>query len=86
MASKDFSIALDHLARIRRNINCVTYQEQDGTIVFALIYRISSDSYVFLRSPSSMILLHIDNHYPRCIGYADNREQFAIAIYEYLTT
>ncbi len=85
MTTTNFSIALDRIARIRRNINCVTYEEQDGTVVFALIYRLSKNSYVFLRSPSSMILLHVDNHYPLVIGYADNREQFAIAIYEHLT-
>lgn len=85
MATTNFSIALDQIARIRRNINCVTYQEKDGTVVFALIYRLSSNAYVYLRSPSSMVLLHVDNHYPRVIGYADNREQFAIAIYEHLT-
>lgn len=85
MTTTNFSIALDQIARIRRNINCVNYEEQDGTVVFALIYRLSSNAYVFLRSPSSMVLLHVDNHYPRVIGYADNREQFAIAIYEHLT-
>ena len=85
MTTTNFAIALDQIARIRRNINCINYEEQDGTVVFALIYRLSSNAYVFLRSPSSMVLLHVDNHYPRVIGYADNREQFAIAIYEHLT-
>ena len=84
MTTSNFSITVDQVARIRRNINCVTYEEQDGTVVFALIYRLSSNAYVYLRSPSSMVLLHVDNQYPVVIGYADNREQFAIAIYEHL--
>ena len=79
----NFSAVVDQITRIRRNINCVNYEELDGTVVFALIYRLSSNAYVFLRSPSSMIMLHVDNHYPEVIGYADNREQFAIAIYNY---
>lgn len=70
---------------IRRNVNCVSYLEHDGSIIFGLVYRLSSNAYVFLKSPSSMVLLHVDNHYPRVIGYADNREQFALAIYEHLT-
>ena len=83
MTTSNFSAVVDQIARIRRNINCVNYEEQDGTVVFALIYRLSSNAYVFLRSPSSMVLLHVDNHYPRVIGYADNREQFSIVIYNY---
>ena len=85
MATSNFSAVVDKIARIRRNIKCVNYEEQDGTVVFALIYRLSSNAYVYLRSPSSMVLLHVDNQYPQVIGYADNREQFAIAIYEHLT-
>ena len=85
MTTSNFSTAVDQIARIRRNINCVSYEEQDGTVVFALIYRLSSNVYVYLRSPSSMVLLHVDNEYPVVIGYADNREQFALAIYEHLT-
>ena len=85
MTTSNFSAVVDQIARIRRNINCVTYEEQDGTVVFSLVYRLSSNAYVHLRSPSSMVMLHVDNHYPEVIGYADNREQFAIAIYEHLT-
>lgn len=85
MTTSNFTAAVDQVARIRRNINCVAYKEQDGTAVFALVYRLCSSAYVFLRSPSSMVLLHVDNQYPVVIGYADNREQFAIAIYEHLT-
>lgn len=85
MSTSNFSIALDQIARIRRNINTVAYEEQDGTVVFSLVYRLSSNAYVHLRSPSSMVMLHVDNNYPVVIGYADNREQFAIAIYEHLT-
>ena len=85
MTTTNFSAVVDKIARIRRNIKCVNYEEQDGTVVFALIYRLSSNAYVYLRSPSSMVLLHVDNQYPQVIGYADNREQFAIAIYEHLT-
>ena len=85
MTTSNFSAVVDQIARIRRNINCFNYEEQDGTVVFALVYRLSSNAYVFLRSPSSMVLLHVDNEYPQIIGYADNREQFAIAIYEHLT-
>ena len=85
MTTSNFSAAVDQIARIRRNINCVNYEEQDGTVVFALICRLSPDAYVYLRSPSSMVLLHVDNEYPQIIGYADNREQFAIAIHEYLS-
>lgn len=85
MTTSNFSTVVDQVARIRRNINCLTYQEKDGTAVFALVYRLSSNAYVFLRSPSSMVLLHVDNQYPIVIGYADNREQFALAIYEHLT-
>ncbi len=70
---------------IRRNINCVTYEEHNGTVVFALIYRLSSNAYVYLRSPSSLVLLHVDNQYPVVIGYADNREQFAEVVYKHLT-
>ena len=85
MATSNFSAVVDKIARIRRNIKCVNYEEQDGTVVFALIYRLSSNAYVYLRSPSSMVLLHVDNQYPQVIGYADNREQFAIAIYDHLS-
>ena len=85
MTTTNFSAVVDQIARIRRNINCVTYEEKDGTIVFSLVYRLSSNAYVHLRSPSSMVMLHLDNNYPVVIGYADNREQFAIAIYEHLT-
>ena len=85
MTTANFSIALDQIARIRRNINTVAYEEQDGTVVFSLIYRLSSNAYVHLRSPSSMVMLHVGNNYPEVIGYADNREQFALAIYEHLT-
>ena len=85
MSKRNFSAAVDQIARIRRNVTCINYQEQDGTAAFALVYRLSNNAYAFLRSPSSMVLLHIDNLYPQVIGYAENREQFAIAIYEHLT-
>ena len=85
MTTSNFSAVVDQIARIRRNINCITYREQDGTAVFVLVYRLSSNAYISLRSPSSMVLLHVDNHYPRVIGYADNREQFAIVVHEHLT-
>ena len=85
MVTSNFSAVVDKIARIRRNIKCVNYEEQDGTVVSSLIYRLSSNAYVHLRSPSSMVLLHVDNQYPQVIGYADNREQFAIAIYEHLS-
>ena len=84
MNERNFSDYVSHIARIRRSINCLTYREQDGTAVFVLVCRLSSISYVSVRSPSSMVLLHVDNEYPQVIGYADNREQFAIAIYEHL--
>ena len=85
MRPSNFSEVVNQIARIRRKINCLTYQEHDGTAAFALVYRLSSNAYIFLRSPSSMVLLHVDNQYPVVIGYADNREQFAIAVYEHLT-
>ena len=85
MTTSNFSAVVDQIARIRRNINCITYREQDGTAVFVLVYRVSSIAYISLRSPSSMVLLHVDNQYPTVIGYADNREQFAIVVHEHLT-
>ena len=84
MTTTNFSAVVDQIARIRRNINCINFEEQDGTAAFALVYRLNRNAYVFLKSPSSMVLLHEDNLYPRVIGYADNREQFAIAIHEHL--
>lgn len=85
MNERNFSDLVNRIALIRRNINCLTYREQDGTAVFVLVYRLYSNAYISLRSPSSMVLLHYDNQYPIVIGYADNREQFAIAIHEHLT-
>ena len=85
MNARNFSDCVNHIVLIRRRINCLTYREQDGTAVFVLVCRLSSTSYVSLRSPSSMVLLHVDNEYPQIIGYADNREQFAIAVHEHLT-
>ena len=85
MTTSNFSAVVDKIARIRRRIKCVVYEEHDGTVVYAFIYRLSPNAYVYLHSPSSMVLLHVDNQYPQVIGYADNREQFAIAIYEHLS-
>lgn len=85
MNERNFSDYVNHIVLIRRNINCLTYREQDGTAIFVLVYRLSSTAYISLRSPSSMVLLHVDNQYPTVIGYADNREQFAIAVHEHLT-
>lgn len=73
------------MEHIRRNIKVLNYRDNDGTAVFALIYRLSSTAYVFLRSPSSMALMHVADRYPIVLGYAHNKEQFAEVIYKHLT-
>lgn len=73
----------ERLREIRNRVKTATYPDDLGLVSFVLVYKINDYSFIYLKSESSAVKLHVEKKYPLIIGEATNRAEFCLAIYNY---